>query len=50
LMNLGRMNATRKEGRESFHSNGRQLPFDLLSYWQWSASDLVSNATMSIGF
>jgi len=47
-MNLGRMNATRKEGRESFHSNGRQLPFDLLSYWQWSASDLVSNATRGI--
>jgi len=47
-MNLGRMNATRKEGRESFHSNGRQLNFDLLSYWQWSASDLVSNATRGI--
>jgi len=42
------LNVTRKEGRESFHSNGRQLPFDLLSYWQWSASDLVSNATRGI--
>lgn len=36
--------ATRKTGQEPFHSSGHSLPFDLLSFWQWSASDLMSNA------
>jgi hypothetical protein len=35
---------SRKTGRESFHDGARPLPFDLLSFWQWSASDLASNA------
>lgn len=34
----------RKTGAEPFHQGGVVLPFDLLSFWQWSASDLVSNA------
>jgi hypothetical protein len=36
---------TRKTGTERFHVDGQDLGFDLLSFWQWSASDLVSNAT-----
>jgi hypothetical protein len=48
MIELKRMSVTRKEGRESFHTNGRQLNFDLLSFWQWSTSDLVSNATRGI--
>ena len=48
MTELKRLTITRKEGRESFHTNGRQLNFDLLSFWQWSASDLVSNATRGI--
>lgn len=35
---------SRKTGSEQFHTNGKTLPFDLLSFWQWSASDLASNA------
>jgi hypothetical protein len=34
----------RKTGREPFHNGDTPLGFDLLSFWQWSASDLVSNA------
>jgi len=36
---------TRKSGAEPLHANGQPLPFDLLSFWQWSVSDLVSNVT-----
>jgi hypothetical protein len=35
---------TRKTGREPFRAGAATLGFDLLSFWQWSASDLVSNA------
>jgi hypothetical protein len=42
---LGRLKVKRKSGWESFHANGQPLRFDLLSCWQWMASDLVSNAT-----
>ncbi|MBK1629854.1 hypothetical protein CKO31_03670 [Thiohalocapsa halophila] len=38
------ISGTRKTGSEAFKSEGRQLPFDLLSFWQWSSSDLVGNA------
>lgn len=35
----------RKVGIESLHLDGNALPINLLSFWQWSASDLVSNVT-----
>lgn len=35
---------TRKTGSEPFRVGPTVLGFDLLSFWQWSASDLVSNA------
>jgi hypothetical protein len=34
----------RATGQERFRNGNAPLPFDLLSFWQWSASDLVSNA------
>lgn len=40
--------ATRKIGDEPFHAAGRGLGFDLLSFWRWSASDLVSNTARGI--
>lgn len=43
--NLKRLICTRKTGKEMFHLNGEDTGFDLLSFWEWSASDLVSNAT-----
>src|SRR4051794_38674696 len=36
--------AGRKTGRELFHDGAAPLGFDVLTFWQWSASDLVSNA------
>lgn len=41
---LGALAVCRKQGTERFHAAGRELPFDLLGFWQWSASDLVGNA------
>jgi hypothetical protein len=34
-----------KSGNESFHFSGEAAGFDLRLFWQWSVSDLVSNAT-----
>ena len=42
---LGLLTVSRKTGLERFHAGGQPLSFDLLSFWQWMASDLVSNAT-----
>jgi hypothetical protein len=35
----------RKVGIEPLHLNGQPLPVTVLSFWQWSTSDLVSNIT-----
>jgi hypothetical protein len=45
---LGRITATRKSGRERLREGSEELEIDLLSFWQWSASDLLSNATRGI--
>jgi hypothetical protein len=45
MTELGRLLADRKTGREVFHARGKELGFDLLSFWQWTTSDLISNAT-----
>jgi hypothetical protein len=39
-----RISASRKSGGERFRYGSEPLAFDLLSFWQWSASDLASNA------
>jgi hypothetical protein len=44
-INLPRLHATRHTGNEPFHFDERQLGLNLLDFWQWSVSDLVSNAT-----
>lgn len=38
----------RKTGCEQFHDKGESLGFDLISFWQWSCSDIVSNATRGV--
>lgn len=38
----------RKTGTESFQLNKELLPIDLLSFWQWSSSDLVGNALRGV--
>lgn len=41
---LGRVEVSCRTGREPFRDGARELGFDLLGFWQWSGSDLVSNA------
>ncbi len=45
---LGRRPATRLSGTEQFHDHGAPLGFDVLGFWQWSASDLLSNTMRGI--
>ena len=40
--------ACRKTGLERFQAEGADAGFNLLDFWQWSVSDLVSNATRGI--
>lgn len=46
--NLSAIETTRKTGDEPFEFNGSSLPISLLSFWQWSASDIVGNAMRGI--
>lgn len=43
-----RLDVERKKGDERFCSKGKPLDFNLLGFWRWSASDLVSNAMCGI--
>ena len=45
---LNFIKTTRKSGNERFLLNGKSLGFTLLDFWQWSASDLVSNTNRGI--
>jgi hypothetical protein len=42
---LDRIVVTRKSGSERLRSGDLDLGVNLLDFWQWTASDLVSNAT-----
>lgn len=44
LENLDLIRPVRKQGSERFHSAGRDVGIDVLAFWQWSGSDLLSNA------
>lgn len=46
--NLGRLKIHPKSGNESLHINGESIGVDLTSFWRWSTSDLVSNATRGV--
>ena len=45
---LGRIYPKRKTGGEVFRLGKVKLPLNLLSFWKWNCSDLVSNATRGI--
>ena len=47
-MNLDKLDVQRKTGNENLHHGGHEFDASLLGFWQWSASDLVSNATRGI--
>lgn len=40
---LGPIDCERRRGDQPFHNGGRALGLDLLSFWQWSTSDVVSS-------
>lgn len=42
------LHASPRSGAEPFHAAGRALGFDLLSFWRWSASDLVDNTARGV--
>ena len=42
---LSRLKIIKKTGAERLHHGGTNRGVDLLSFWRWSVSDLVSNAT-----
>ena len=46
--NLSAIETTRKTGDEPFELNGSSLAMSLLSFWQWSSSDIVGNAMRGI--
>ncbi len=45
---LGALNITQKSGSESFVVDGNSLDQNLVSFWQWSSSDLVGNALRGV--
>ena len=45
---LGAIRSQRFTGSERFHDGKRAIGFSLLDYWQWSASDLVSNTSRGV--
>lgn len=46
--NLDRIPVRRRSGSEPFTDGEGDLGFDLLGYWQWSASGLVSNTARGV--
>ena len=48
VLKLGPIEPKRREGDESFRDYDCELDFDVLSFWRWSSSDLVSNATRGV--
>ena len=45
---LCKLDVERKTGCERFHARGSDTNFDLLGFWQWSMSDLVTNTSRGI--
>ena len=48
MNDLKEIEITKHSGEEKFRDGSNNLDFNLLSFWQWSSSDVVSNATRGI--
>ncbi len=48
MSELGPIAVERRKGNEAFYDGARKLGFSLMEFRQWSASDLVSNATRGV--
>ncbi len=47
-MELGKVETSKMTGLEPFHIDGKNLNFDLLSFWQWSSSEILGNALRGV--
>lgn len=47
-MDLGPVRVPKRTGAEAFASNGARIGHSLRDFWQWSVSDLVSNAQRGV--
>ncbi len=45
MNNLREIKASPKSGKESLTNNGQNTNYNLLDFWRWSVSDILSNAT-----
>ena len=45
MINLKQIVLTQKTGEEAITNNGFITPYNLLDFWRWSVSDILSNAT-----
>jgi len=47
-MELGEVKTVVKSGNEPFHLNGKKINRDLLSFWQWSNSEILGNTLRGV--
>lgn len=45
VLNLPSVKATPKSGEENLTFNGENIGYKLINFWQWSTSNILSNAT-----
>jgi len=47
-MELGAVKTVVKSGNEPFHFNGKKVTQNLLSFWQWASSEILSNTLRGV--
>ncbi|MBK8188790.1 MAG: hypothetical protein IPK77_16905 [Cellvibrio sp.] len=47
-MSFPKIITTKKTGKEKFIFNGKELDFDVGSFWAWSSSELLGNALRGV--
>ena len=48
MNDLKEIEISKRSAEEKFRDGSNNLDFNLLSFWQWSSSNIVSNATRGI--
>ena len=48
MNDLNKIETSKRSAEEKFRDGSNNLDFNLLSFWQWSSSDIVSNSTRGI--
>jgi hypothetical protein len=47
-MELGKYKTIKKSGKENFHIDGNSINENVLSFWQWSSSEILGNALRGV--